>query len=295
MGLPSGGSVVNGSTRLGLGAVVAPDDVAMKVVAAGVRGPLVADEGGETAGLVRLLRRLDRLAPGAAIGGRARRRKPLRHLAPAEAGDDVDGGLRAFAGIDLVVPFAALRRRQQAGIAADQLREEAHAVGVVGHHQEIQRPRKLGALSARRHDLLALGETISVLRAEPRAERARVHRKRGVRVRVAEVRPGREIAPRVGRVRRLGGKRLLGRLLVERADVGRHILRSDRRGKQACGDGERVPGDGEQTGHRQFLLFGLGAKMAPTEVVRLKHNSSRMLEHFQEKWNPVFRPKMRPT
>ena len=119
------------------------------------------------------------------------------------------------------------------GIAADQLREKAHAVRVVCHHQEIQRSRKLGALPAGSDDLLALGETISVLRAEPRAERARVHRIRGVRVRVAEVRPRREIAPRVGRVRRLGGKRLLGRLLVERADVGGYVLCSDRRGEQA--------------------------------------------------------------
>ncbi len=180
MGLPSGGRVVNGSTRLGLRAVVAPDDIAMKIVSAGVRGPLIADEGGETARLVRLIRRLDRLAPGAAIGGRARGREAFRHLALAEAGDDIDGGLRAFAGIDLVVPFPSLRRRQQGRIAADQLREKAHAVRVVCHHQEIQRSRKLGTLPAGSDDLLALGETISVLRAEPRAKRARVHRIRGV-------------------------------------------------------------------------------------------------------------------
>ena len=134
--------------QAGFGAAVAPDDIAMKVVAAGIRGPLVADEGGETAGLVRLVRRLDRLAPGAAIGGRARSREAFRHLAATEAGDDVDGRLRAFAGIDLVIPFAALRRCQQGRIAADQLREKAHPVRVIRHHQEIERPRKLGALSA---------------------------------------------------------------------------------------------------------------------------------------------------
>ena len=49
-------------------AVVAEDDVAMQVVAAGVRGPLVADEGGEAARLVEMLRGGDRLLPRAAIG-----------------------------------------------------------------------------------------------------------------------------------------------------------------------------------------------------------------------------------
>ena len=49
-----------GLDEAGLGPVVAPDDIAMKIVSAGVRCPLIADEGGETARLVRLLRRLDR-------------------------------------------------------------------------------------------------------------------------------------------------------------------------------------------------------------------------------------------
>ena len=201
----------------------------MKIVAASVRGPLIADESRETARFIGFFRRLDRFAPGAAIGRRPRRREALRHLPLAEAGDDIDGGLRALAGIDLVVPLPALRRRQQAGIAADQLREKAHAVRMVRYDQEIQRSRKFGALSAGSDDFLALGKTIGVLRAEPSAERARVHRERSVQVRVAEVRPRRKIAPRIWRVRRLGGKRLLGRLLVERADVSGCIFRSDGR------------------------------------------------------------------
>ena len=163
-----------------LRAIVAPDDVAMQIVSGRVRGPLIADEGGETARLIRLICRLDDLAPGAAIGGRARSREAFRHLALAEAGDDIDGGLRAFAGIDLVVPFPSLRRRQQGRIAADQLREKAHAVRVVGHHQEIQRPRKLGTLPTGSHDLLTLGETISLLRAQPSAKGACIHRKRSM-------------------------------------------------------------------------------------------------------------------
>ncbi len=49
----------------GLVAVVAEDDVAMQVVAVGVRGPLVADEGGEAARIVVVLRGVDRLLPRA--------------------------------------------------------------------------------------------------------------------------------------------------------------------------------------------------------------------------------------
>src|SRR5712671_1183815 len=169
----------------------------MKIVAASVRGPLIADEGGETARFIGFFRRLDRFAPGATIGRRPRRGESLRHLPLAEAGDDINGGLRTLSRTDLVVPLPALRRRQQAGIAADQLREKAHAVRMIRYHHEIQRARKFGTLSAGSDNFLALGKTIRVLWAEPSAERARVHRERGVGVRIAEVRPCREIAPRI--------------------------------------------------------------------------------------------------
>ena len=49
-------------------AAVAENDVAVKVVAAGVRGPLIADEGGEPAGVVRLFGSRDRLLPCSTIG-----------------------------------------------------------------------------------------------------------------------------------------------------------------------------------------------------------------------------------
>src|SRR5574341_577399 len=56
----------NGGERqdlAGPGCVVPEDDVAMKVVAAGHRGPLIADERREAPWVVRLLRRLDDLLP----------------------------------------------------------------------------------------------------------------------------------------------------------------------------------------------------------------------------------------
>jgi hypothetical protein len=59
-------------------------------------------------------------------------------LALAEAGDDVERGLGAFAGLNPVIPLAALRGRQQARIAAHQLRKESETVRVIAHHEKIE-------------------------------------------------------------------------------------------------------------------------------------------------------------
>ena len=56
----------------GLVATIPVDDDPVEVVAPGVRRPLVADEGGEPAGLIRLVGCRDDLAPGGAEGARAR-------------------------------------------------------------------------------------------------------------------------------------------------------------------------------------------------------------------------------
>ena len=138
------------------------------------------------------------------------------------------------------------------GIAGEELREEAHVVGVVGDDQKIERPRQLRRLAGRRRDLLALGEAIGVARAEPCAEGAGVDRERGVEVGVAEERPGREIAPGPGRIRPLGGKDLLGRRLVERADVGDEgVLGKGRQGEAEPGQtGEQNLGE-----HRAFHVM----------------------------------------
>ena len=50
-------------------------------------------------------------------------------------------------------------------------------------------------IGARDRRLLALREAIRIGRRQPRAERARVHRERGVQVRVAEEGPARKVAP----------------------------------------------------------------------------------------------------
>ena len=48
------------------------DDVAMQVVSASSRRPLIADESGEAAGIIRLVGSLNRFLPRTAIGGSAR-------------------------------------------------------------------------------------------------------------------------------------------------------------------------------------------------------------------------------
>src|SRR6185503_458099 len=52
-------------------AVVAEDDIAVQVIAAGVRGPLVTDEGGDATRVIEMFRGRDRLLPRAAIGARS--------------------------------------------------------------------------------------------------------------------------------------------------------------------------------------------------------------------------------
>ena len=146
-------------------AVVAEDDIAVQVVAAGVRGPLVADEGGEAARLVVLLRGGDRLLPGAAIGARAGKIHEVLGERPVREGhDDLDRRVCALAGLDHVIPFAAGRVGEQLGLAGEQIRKEPHVVGVIGHHQEVERTRELYRLARRGYDLLAAGKAVSVLR-----------------------------------------------------------------------------------------------------------------------------------
>ena len=94
---------------------------------------------------------------------------------------------------------------------------------MIGDGHEIERPGKLGPLPAGRDNLLPLAEPIGIGRTEPGAERARIKRERRVRMRIAEKRPGRKIAPRIRRVRRFAGEGFSGLLLIERADIRLHL------------------------------------------------------------------------
>ncbi len=113
------------------------------------------------------------------------------------------------------MPLLALRVGHDLLAATHEQREEAHAVGVIGDDEEVERTRQLDRLAAGRLDLVALGEDVGVTRREPCAKRAGVHGKRRVQVRVAEVGAGGEVAPGVGGVERPAGKGFLGLGLVQ--------------------------------------------------------------------------------
>jgi hypothetical protein len=191
---------------------VTEDHVPVKVVAAGVRRPLVADERREPAGLVGLLGRLDRLRPGAPVGRRAGSgQEPRRHLSLAEAADDLQRRRCPLTRVDHLVPPTPLRKGHHLRVAPDDHREEAHPVGVIGDHQEVERTGELRRLAGRGGDLPPLGEEVRLARPQAGSERSSVHRVRGVQVGVPEERADREVAPRRRRVVGLLRKRPLRR------------------------------------------------------------------------------------
>jgi hypothetical protein len=195
----------------GFGLVVAIDDDAVEVVAAGGRRPLVADESGEVARIVGVLGRLDRLVPGRSVGRGTGTRLECRREGPlGEAGDDLDRHLYAIlaAPPDHLVPALPRRVRQEVGVTLIKAREETHVVGVVGHDDEVERPRELHGKPGGRDHLFATSEAVRILREEPRPEGARVHRHRRMDVGVPPEHLRREVAP---------GVRGKGRLLREGA------------------------------------------------------------------------------
>ena len=199
-GRPQGGV---GLDLPGLVAAIAVDHDAVEVVAPGVRRPLVADERGEAAGLVRLLGCRDNLVPGGAVGARARYGEDRRtNLIRPEGPDDLQrGGGRLFAAAPHhVVPAPAIRVGQDLGFSGDQPREEAHAIGMVGHDEEVERAREAHGLPRRGNHLLPLGEAVGVARRQARPESAGIHRKGGMEVGVAPIHVGGEAPLRIGRV-----------------------------------------------------------------------------------------------
>ena len=204
----------------GLVAVVTEDDVAVEVVPAGVRRPLVADEGGEAARLVVMLGGRDVLLPGARYP-----RLPGKYIrsfgnVPWEKATMIS--IAASAPLpDWIISyhFRPVGSREHFGLPREEVGEEAHVVRVVADHEEIERAGELHRLAAGGRHLLPAGEAIGIARAEPGAEGAGVHGGRRVEVRVTEVRTRGIVAARVGRVQRLARVHLRGLLLVELAGV----------------------------------------------------------------------------
>jgi hypothetical protein len=78
--------------QAGLAPIVAKDDVAVKVVPASVRSPLVADERSEVVPITGLVRRFDDLLPRTLVGDCAwHRQNGLGNGTLSEARNDVDG------------------------------------------------------------------------------------------------------------------------------------------------------------------------------------------------------------
>jgi len=186
-----------GDGSIGHARVSTEDDVPVEVVAP-LRGPLVADERGEAAGVVVSVGEGRVPLPGSsddlvALDGR---------VGLGERGDDLHGrgeGPIRVPSLEHVVPPLALLGGQDCGISLQELRHQAVHLGVVGHHDPVQRPAQPGSQTVGRDDFLATGESEGFLLPES-AHRARIHRDGRVQVSVAKEDPGREVAADVRRV-----------------------------------------------------------------------------------------------
>ena len=118
--------------------IAAEEHVAVQVVAAD-GGPLETDDRGEAAGLVVLVGQRRVGLPGIAHGLVALDGR----LLAGQRGDDLHRRREdrvLVAGGQGVVPLPAVLRGQDLGIAAQQLRHQPVHLGVVGDHEEIERP-----------------------------------------------------------------------------------------------------------------------------------------------------------
>ena len=194
---------------VGLRLAVAIDHVPVQVVARVVAGPLVADEGGEPAGLVVLLH--DRRLPLPQRAGQLPIQHDRRHFTGGKRRDDFIRGLDRClpARLDRVVPGLHLGIGEKLRVAERHFVHDAHRVRVVRDDEPIERPRQLGGDASRRHDLLATSEPNRLFRPEAVAGGPGVQRHGGVQVAVAPIDPGRVIPARVRREARslepLGG------------------------------------------------------------------------------------------
>lgn len=185
---------------------VAEDDVAVEVLApAAAGGELVADEGGEVAGVVVSLGRFHDLLPGG--------------FDDVEIEQVVRVDESPFAGQHLLEHGTAVRRRRGApqgdrermlahgGVRVVHLLEHAQIGGVVGDGQEVERRLQAHLDAGRVHQGFALGESVGVVGIVPGAEDVRVERVLRVDVDVAEVRvPNRSALNGAGCCRRVAGR-----------------------------------------------------------------------------------------
>ena len=160
--------------------VVAEDDRAVQVVAAGRGRPLEAVQRGEHTWLVPLLGCRGRVRPG--------RRRELAgvedRLAALHGDDRLDGGFDAllWARLGHLVPPLALRVGKEFGAAGANLIGDAHVLGMVGDGDPVERPVLLEAHAVVDDDFAARGNPEEIVGSRRHAEHSRVEGVAGVDV-----------------------------------------------------------------------------------------------------------------
>ena len=129
-------------------AAVAEHHHAVEVVALGLRRPLVADEGRELSGIVVFLGGLDVLFPDGPCDFHRRQCGGQRLSCPASGRHNfiVDLHRLVAAALKHLVPALEIGIAHQGRVARLDLAQDAHILGMVGHHQKIQRTAQPGAL-----------------------------------------------------------------------------------------------------------------------------------------------------
>jgi hypothetical protein len=169
----------------------------VQVVAVGRRGPFEAGHCGEHAGLVVEVGGLHELRPDRA-----------RHVDVGEGvlapGGEVNklhkSGLCFLrAGVERLPKLAPEGRGQQGGVGLAQHRRKAHRLGMVGEHEEVERPDKPERLAGVRHDRLAASGAVDIRGRERGTKKTGVGREVAVNVHVAEEHPVGEVPEGIGR------------------------------------------------------------------------------------------------
>jgi hypothetical protein len=170
----------------GAGGVVPEDDHAVKIVAAGLGGPLEANEGGEDAGAVHAVgdpgggfphRALEGIASDLVLGGVGALYHFLRCLKDS----------LVISGLDSPTPAPPGFRTEKEWIRGLQGRGESEILGVVGHDKEIERAGQLDQEAVVGRDLLPARKTEGLFGADAVVDEAGVVGVRGVEVSVAPV------------------------------------------------------------------------------------------------------------